>query len=198
MKTKLFLTCCVLLQVAKKTWNHLECPICTLLEEDIKRAWKDHELKKKLEAELEDHWSFQEEFREHYARTITKGVENAEKGDLVIHIDGGTAGSEYSPYYFQDITDEPVPHSCMKVKNTFVQIHGWGVIVFQTYSAIEDMSSNHVIEVYVVRSIIFYPGLKLFVMFAISDRLPNRLAVLTENWVIQVAESVCTVRQHCY
>ena len=124
----------------------MECSTCTLLESEIKRAWKDPDLKKKREFELEDHWAFQEEFRNHYANTVTKAVENSDY-DMVIHVDGGTAGSEYSPYYFQDITGEPVPHSCLKVKNVFVQVHGFGVIVFQCYPVIEEMSTNHIIEV---------------------------------------------------
>lgn len=125
----------------------MECAVCTLLDEQIKRAWKTPDVKKALEAEREDHWAFQEEFRNHYTGTIVKGVENAHLGDIVLHVDSGVAASQYSPYYFADIPGEPVPHSALKVKNTFVQIHGWGVIVFQSYPALEEMSTNLIIEV---------------------------------------------------
>lgn len=125
----------------------MECQICSLLEEDIRRAMNDPELKKSLEAQLEAHWMYQEEFRAHYASTVSKAITNDYLGDLAIHIDAGTLGSEYSPYYYVDMGGEPEPHKCCKVKNVFVQIHGWGLLVFQLYPHFEEMSANHVVEV---------------------------------------------------
>jgi hypothetical protein len=101
-------------QVTRKGWSHMECVECVLLEQLIKDAHRDPDLKKSREKDLEDHWDFQEEFRDHYSRTIVKAIMNDEF-DLVVHVDGGTAGSEYSPYYYQDIIGEPSPHTTCKV-----------------------------------------------------------------------------------
>lgn len=124
----------------------MECQTCTLLEDSINESAKKPDQKKKFEADLEYHWADQELYRDHYSDTIVKAEQNSD-WDLVIHVDGGKAGSEYLPYFFQDITGEPAGHSTVKVKNTFVQIHNWGSVVFQSYPVLEEMSSNHVIEV---------------------------------------------------
>jgi hypothetical protein len=133
-------------QVRSGGWHHMECSTCTLLEEEINKANNKPEEKKRKEKELEDHWAYQEEFRNDSSKTISKGIQN-EEFDVTIHIDAGTAGSEYLPFYYQDITGEPVPHSAMKVKNTFVQVHGWGFFVFQSYPHLESQDSNLTIEV---------------------------------------------------
>jgi hypothetical protein len=148
------------LQVRSGGWHHMECSTCTLLEDEIKKANKNPEEKKRKEKELEDHWAYQEEFRNDSSKTISKSIQNDEF-DVTFHCDSGTAGSEYLPFYYQDITGEPVPHSGMKVKNTFVQIHGWGFYVFQSYPHLESQDSNLTIEVcmhysYIISNIIYY------------------------------------------
>ena len=92
----------------------MECTTCTELETAIQKE-KDHDLKKALEKDLEDHWRNQEQYRDHYAATVTKAIANADC-DMCMHVDGGCAGSEYAPYYVKDIArGEPFPHKCLKV-----------------------------------------------------------------------------------
>ena len=93
----------------------MECTICTEIETAIQKSNHDHEKKLELEKKLEEHWRDQEEFRNHYSDTITKSIANQE-WDLCLHVDGGSAGSEYSPYYVKDVSKgEPFRHKCMKV-----------------------------------------------------------------------------------
>lgn len=130
-------------------WNHMECTTCTLLDTALRKTPKSKfpEKRKQLEYQLEMHWADQELYRNHYTMTVIKAVENND-WDLCIHVDGGSAGAEYSPYFFQEIAKGEKPqHFNMKVKNTFVQIHGWGNLVFQSYSQIESQSTNLTIEV---------------------------------------------------
>jgi hypothetical protein len=133
----------------RMTWNHMECTTCTELDTAIRKCpkKKDPMRRKELEKELEAHWADQEVFRNHYAMTVAKAIENKDR-DLVMHIDGGEAGTSFQPFFFQDVSaGEALPHFCMKVKNTFVQIHGWGSLVFQSYPVLEEMSTNLIIEV---------------------------------------------------
>jgi hypothetical protein len=130
-------------------WNHMECTECTLLDMAIRKAPKAKfpEKRKELEMELEAHWADQELYRNHYSLTIVKAVENCD-WDLAIHVDGGSSGSEYSPFFFQDIASgEQAPHFGLKVKNTFVQLHGWGNLVYQSYPLLEEQGTNLTIEV---------------------------------------------------
>ncbi len=67
--------------------------------------------------------------------------------------------------YFKEnvVVGQPAPYKCLKVKcipqilcctnlffktkNTFVTVHGWGTIVFQTYPDYEEQGSNLVVEI---------------------------------------------------
>lgn len=134
---------------SRKTWNHMECTECTELDTLLRKATKSKapQLRKDLEMKLEQHWADQELHRNHQSLEVVKGIENSDF-DMVCHIDGGSAGSEFLPFFFQDVASgEPFPHKCLRVKNTFVQIHGWGNLVFQTYPVIEPQSTNLTIEV---------------------------------------------------
>lgn len=130
----------------------MECPDCVLLEEKFLRNPSERE---RYEKELNLHWEYQESFRDKYCQTIVKAVENSDF-DLSMHIDGAAPdGMNYSPFYFKDITGEPAQHCCLRTHNTFVKIHGWGRIVFQSYPQLESQSSNMVIEI-ILRSIQLY------------------------------------------
>ena len=66
-----------------------------------------------------------------------------------MHIDAtGAAGMKFQPYYPEDIIDgEKQAFHGLPTKNTFVKIHGWGRIIFQSYSVLEKQGSNLVVEI---------------------------------------------------
>ena len=54
----------------------------------------------------------------------------------------------YSPYFIENIAcGEPLNYECLKTKNTFSKIHGFGRIVFQSYPQIECQGANLTIEI---------------------------------------------------
>lgn len=151
----------------------MECMDCILLEESIARCHKLPVQRRQHQAELEAHWQFQESLRDHYCSTIIKAVENKEF-DLSMHVDGGAAdGMTYSPFYFQDITGEPPQHTCLKTHNTFVKLHGWGRIIYQSYPQLEEHSSNMIAEV-IFRAIHHY-------MHATNKRCLRNLYIEMDN-----------------
>jgi hypothetical protein len=66
-----------------------------------------------------------------------------------MHVDAsGADGTVFQPYYPNDIArGEAGKHYNLKTKNTFVKIHGFGRIIFQSYPAYEPQGSNLVLEV---------------------------------------------------
>lgn len=100
----------------------MECTTCTELETAIRKSVKDKDKRIELEKELEEHWRDQEQYRNHYTATIHKAIQNKE-WDLCMHIDGGCAGSEYAPYYMEDVArGEPFRHKCLKVGTICVNV----------------------------------------------------------------------------
>ena len=69
--------------------------------------------------------------------------------DIVMHVDAsGADGTVFQPYYPNDIASgEAGKHFNLKTKNTFVKIHGFGRIIFQSYPAFEPQGSNLVLEI---------------------------------------------------
>jgi hypothetical protein len=54
----------------------------------------------------------------------------------------------YSPYFIENLASgEPLNYACLKTKNTFAKIHGFGRIVFQSYPQIESQGANLTIEI---------------------------------------------------
>lgn len=65
---------------------------------------------------------------------------------MIVDAAGGT-GSTHSPRYRTTEKGEPTRHSMLKVKNTFVKIHGVGSLVFQTFQELESQGGNLTCEV---------------------------------------------------
>jgi len=126
----------------------MECETCTLLEAKIQKAKKGSTARSQLEADLENHWEFQESFRDAYAQTIVKAIENADT-DMSMALDGsGVDSHSYLPYYPQDFTSgEPKRHECCRTKTNFSIIHGFGRIIFRSVPMLEGQGTNLVLEV---------------------------------------------------
>ncbi len=67
-----------------------------------------------------------------------------------MHVDAtGADGTKFCPYYLEDTSSggDALKFDNLKTKNTFVKIHGWGRIIFQSYSDIETQGSNLILDV---------------------------------------------------
>ena len=140
-------------KVKKKQFNHLECGECVRLQSAIDTA-KNAESKDMMQLRLDAHVDFQAEFRHNYEEQIEKvlnfnrSYEGGAK-DIIMQIDGsGASGTKFCPYYPEQVTDgEKAAHNCLKTSNTFVKVHGWGRIIFQSYSMMEAQGTSVVLDI---------------------------------------------------
>ena len=81
-----------------------------------------------------------------------------------MHIDATRAdGTKFYPYYREDTSSgkDALKFDNLKTKNTFVKIHGWGRIIFQSFSDIETQGSNLILD-------IVFRALKIFIENALT------------------------------
>ncbi len=67
-----------------------------------------------------------------------------------MHVDAtGADGTKFCPYYLEDTSSggDALKFDNLKTKITFVKIHGWGRIIFQSYSDFETQGSNLILEI---------------------------------------------------
>jgi len=135
----------------------VECSTCTLLDARIRKSKKGTTAREQLLADQEEHWRFQERFRDNYATTIVKAIEN-DDSRLSISLDGsGTDPHSSNPYYQEDFSSgEPKRQDLVRLKSMFSIMHGFGRIVFLTYPMLEKQGTNLVLEVHSFKSVCVY------------------------------------------
>ncbi len=108
---------------------------------------KDKNKKSVLQQQLDDHYADAKAARREYCTTQQKALSNI--NDLSIAVDAsGQDTMIYSPYFKENLASgEPLNYDCLKTKNTFAKIHGFGRIVFQSYPQLESQGANLTIEI---------------------------------------------------
>ncbi len=108
---------------------------------------KDDIKKASLKQQLDDHYLDVRAARHEYFLTKQKAIAN--KNDMSLAVDAsGQDSMIYSPYFKENLASgEPLNYECLKTKNTFAKIHGFGRIVFQSYPQIESQGANLTVEI---------------------------------------------------
>ena len=108
---------------------------------------KDPSKKSVLKRQLDDHYADMKAAQHEYFLTKQKAIANI--NDLSMAVDAsGQDTMTYSPYFKENLASgEPLNYECLKTKNTFAKMHGFGRVVFQTYPQIESQGANLTVEI---------------------------------------------------
>lgn len=165
---------------SSKKWSHLECPDCTHLRNGITKATcastktfeksaaeidRLIEAKRNLVEKLDQHYTAVNGNHEHYAKTIHKAIVDKDF-DISINVDAaGTIVMNHGVYYMENLAGgEPLLYKCLKTKNTFVYVHGFGTFVYQSYPEYEKQGANLTTEIIfrIVKKVLKIRGLQTF------------------------------------
>ena len=139
---------------SKAGWKHLECNECNQLERNIKR--EDDEVKRRdLQNVLKKHKNSAWDAKQKYYNTRSKASKNLLKGDISMIIDaGGGSGCSNIPRFQSTEKSEPARHLMLKIKSTFIKIHGIGSLLVVTNPDIEKQGGNLTVEC-ILRAMVF-------------------------------------------
>lgn len=127
-------------------WNHLECNMCSSLDRKIKSEKDDGE-REKLKDTLKYHKKLAGAAKEKYYATRAKAVRNKANGDISMIIDaGGGSGCSHIPRFQSTEKGEPARHTMLKIKTTFVKVHGTGSLLLVTFPDTEKQGGNLTVE----------------------------------------------------
>jgi hypothetical protein len=85
--------------------------------------------------------------KQKYYDTRSKAVANLSKGDISMIIDaGGGSGCSHIPRFQSTEKGEPARHLMLKIKTTFIKVHGIGSLLVVTYPDIEKQGGNLTVE----------------------------------------------------
>jgi len=131
---------------SKAGWNHLECNECNQLKRRIKSE-KDITERRKLEDILGSHKKNAWDAKQKYYNTRSKACKNLDKGDISMIIDaGGGSGCSNIPRFQSTEKGEPARHLMLKIKSTFIKVHGIGSLLVVTNPDIEKQGGNLTVE----------------------------------------------------
>ena len=132
----------------------MECNECYSLQRKIKKML-DEQTRRQLTDALDFHRKLAESAKEQYYRARSKAVKNKTNGDISMIIDaGGGSGCSHIPRFNSSEKREPARHAMLKIKTTFVKVHGIGSLVVVTYPDIEKQGGNLTVEC-IIRGIQF-------------------------------------------
>lgn len=132
----------------------MECNECYSLQRKIKREL-DESVRRRLKDSLGIHRDLADSAKKQYYRTRSKAVHNKTMGDISMIIDaGGGSGCSHIPRFSSSEKREPARHTMLKIKTTFVKVHGIGSLVVVTYPDIERQGGNLTVEC-IIRGIQF-------------------------------------------
>jgi len=124
----------------------------------LKRSLKsenDEAKRRKLEDILNDHKKYAWEVKQKYYNTRSKASKNLHKGDISMIIDaGGGSGCSNIPRFQSTEKGEPARHLMLKIKSTFIKVHGIGSLLVVTIPDIEKQGGNLTVEC-ILRGICF-------------------------------------------
>jgi len=85
--------------------------------------------------------------KKHYYDVRAKAVTNMQKGDVSMIIDaGGGSGCSHIPRFNSSEKKEPARHTMLKIKTTFIKVHGIGSLLVVTFPDIEKQGGNLTVE----------------------------------------------------
>ena len=126
----------------------MECSECNRLKRQIKR-----EINEQKRGELDDiltkHKKGAWDAKQKYYNTRSKACkkENQLKGDVSMIIDaGGGSGCSSIPRFESTEKSEPARHTMLKIKSTFIKVHGIGSLLVVTLPDIETQGGNLAVE----------------------------------------------------
>jgi len=124
----------------------LECNDCYSLQRKIKKE-KDEKARRQLMDSLDHHKKVASMAKQKYYDVRAKAVSNLAKGDISMIIDaGGGSGCSHIPRFNSSEKGEPARHSMLKIKSTFIKVHGIGSLVVVTFPDIERQGGNLTVE----------------------------------------------------
>jgi len=104
---------------------------------------------------LETHRELADSAKKQYYDVRGKAVKNKVKGDISMIIDaGGGSGCSHIPRFSSSEKREPARHTMLKIKTTFIKVHGIGSLVVVTFPDIERQGGNLTVEC-IIRGIKF-------------------------------------------
>jgi len=132
----------------------LECNECNKYKRKIKSE-KDEVNRRKLEDILENHKQAAWNAKQKYYSTRSKASKNLHKGDISMIIDaGGGSGCSNIPRFQSTEKGEPARHLMLKIKSTFIKVHGIGSLLVVTIPDIEKQGGNLTVEC-ILRGLVF-------------------------------------------
>jgi len=124
------------------------------LQRKIKREL-DETVRRQLMDTLETHRELTDSAKKQYYDVRGKAVKNKVKGDITMIIDaGGGSGCSHIPRFSSSEKREPARHTMLKIKTTFIKVHGIGSLVVVTFPDIERQGGNLTVEC-IIRGIKF-------------------------------------------
>ena len=115
----------------------MECNDCNTLERKIKSEI-DEANRRELEGKLKHHKDTAWAAKQKYYNTRAKASKNIDKGDISMIIDaGGGSGCSNIPRFYSTEKGEPARHLMLKIKSTFIKVHGIGSLLVVTIPDIE-------------------------------------------------------------
>jgi hypothetical protein len=103
--------------------------------------------RRKLEDILRNHKKTAWDAKQKYYNTRSKASKNLDKGDISMIIDaGGGSGCSNIPRFQSTEKGEPARHLMLKIKSTFIKVHGIGSLLVVTNPDIEKQGGNLTVE----------------------------------------------------
>ena len=139
---------------SKAGWKHLECTECNHMERKIKS--EDDDIKREqLKDILKKHKKAPGMQKKNIIILGRKSSKNLGKGDISMIIDaGGGSGCSSIPRFQSTEKGEPARHKMLKIKSTFIKVHGVGSLLVVTLPDIEKQGGNLTVEC-IMRGIAF-------------------------------------------
>ena len=124
----------------------MECNDCNKYKRSIKRE-NDDIKRRELEDILQAHRKADLDAKQKYYNTRSKASKNLHKGDISMIIDaGGGSGCSNIPRFQSTEKSEPARHLMLKIKSTFIKVHGIGSLLVVTLPDIEKQGGNLTVE----------------------------------------------------
>ena len=137
-------------------FDHLKCDICEVSTRHINilRKKRDHEMDdekmrildvelRKYESLLAGHRTRANASRANYHLRRVKAVYHRNRGDISFIVDAsGAHVTCYTPRFSTTEKGEPARHTVLKIKSTYVKVHGVGSFIVQSLPDIECQGAN--------------------------------------------------------